>query len=131
MKNGATIASLLAAPAGVDLVDCNGCTACCKQEMVFLQKGEDHDQYPGVTVATNPVTGELAYMLPHKPNGDCSYLGPAGCMIYERRPLMCKAFSCVGLYRRVMAQTTRTERRKSGIMDQDVMRAGAMRAKKR
>jgi Fe-S-cluster containining protein len=129
LKNGADLVSLMIAPEGTAIVDCGSCTACCKRELVFLQPDEDHDQYPGVTIDRNPITGKMAYSLPHKPNGDCSYLGPAGCMIYDRRPLMCRAFSCIGLYERVMSQTTRQERRKSKIMNSDVMIAGEKRAK--
>lgn len=123
------LARLMAVAPTTETVNCGTCQACCKHEMVFLQPDEDPDLYPGIEVQTNPLSGELGHMLPHKPNGDCSYLGETGCMIYEKRPVMCRVFSCIGLYLRVMAQTTRNERRSSGVMKTGVMIAGAKRAK--
>ncbi len=32
--------------------------------------------------------------LAKKENDDCVYLGPNGCTIYERRPIVCRSFDC-------------------------------------
>ena len=43
--------------------------------------------------------GEVRF-LQQKPNGDCHHLDPVtGCTIYEHRPAVCRAFSCVGRLR--------------------------------
>ena len=34
------------------------------------------------------------YMLLHKDNMDCIYLGNDGCTIWDRAPAMCKEFDC-------------------------------------
>lgn len=39
-------------------------------------------------------------MLAHKANGECIYLKPTGCSIYERRPHMCRGMDCRNIARR-------------------------------
>ena len=38
--------------------------------------------------------GRTIVTLKRKPNGDCHYLGEAGCTIHERAPFVCKSFDC-------------------------------------
>lgn len=71
-------------------VPCNGCTRCCEGDAVRLLPGDDFGAYQ-----TEPhpwLPGER--MLAHKDNGDCIYLGEAGCTIHERRPQMCREMDC-------------------------------------
>jgi Fe-S-cluster containining protein len=60
----------------------------------------------------------------------CHYLGETGCTIYERRPEMCRAFTCVGWVERILSTTTRAERRrdlKEGLIDRETWDAGVAR----
>lgn len=75
-------------------VPCNGCTACCRDTRVVLCAEDDqtlaaHDEQWG--------TDDLkrsGRVLDRKPDGACVYLGDAGCMVYDRRPAMCRLFDC-------------------------------------
>lgn len=89
---------------------CDGCTGvCCKSPVhkfaVILQP-EEQDNYEhvwldedgnsikaGGTAPFNPV-------IPYK-DGKCIYLGSDNrCTIYERRPTLCREFSCLSGYRK-------------------------------
>jgi Fe-S-cluster containining protein len=86
-------------------VPCKGCVSCCQHEAVVLQpaKGDVVEDYlhwvldgPVVEAAAMSL-GINATKLPvlqRKPNGDCVYLGPKGCTIHERAPVMCRSFDC-------------------------------------
>lgn len=43
---------------------------------------------------TESTTGNPVYLLATTEEGACVYLGPTGCTIYERRPLLCRTFDC-------------------------------------
>jgi Fe-S-cluster containining protein len=115
------------------VVPCNGCVACCKHERIVLypEHGDDPSQYETVpTASINPklqaLLGAGRVMLAHKPNGECIYLGEAGCTIWDRAPNICKMFDC----RKWFLKFTRAERRKllaQGHLDREVTRAGAAR----
>jgi Fe-S-cluster containining protein len=82
---------LLAKIAEHDPVPCNGCTACCRNhQAVTWQEGDD----PSLFTAFGKVGQEWVSLLPQKGNGDCGYLGEAGCTVYDRRPIVCRAFDC-------------------------------------
>jgi Fe-S-cluster containining protein len=38
--------------------------------------------------------GNGVFLLATTPDGACVYLGPEGCTIYDRRPLLCRSFDC-------------------------------------
>jgi Fe-S-cluster containining protein len=81
-------------------VPCNGCTACCRFDLILLHP-EDGDVvmlYETMEII-NPMTGEPALALKHKPGGGCIYLGDGGCTIHGRAPVICKAFDCRRFYR--------------------------------
>lgn len=111
-------------------VNCGTCTACCRKEMVLLVDGDDPANYPEAIEVEwdNPFTGEdVARVIPHAPNGACIYLGKNGCTIYDKRPKMCRVFSCVGFVNRVLELTARNQRRqdfKAGNLDHEVWKAG-------
>lgn len=70
------------------VMPCNGCTACCEQDLLLLQDGDDPTQF-----RTRLVNG--SYVLDHKPNGDCTYLTRGqGCAIWDRRPSRCRGLDC-------------------------------------
>ena len=110
------------------IVPCAGCQACCKGERVILypEYGDDIASYQTEPAPADAIgvksygTAEL-YMLLHKDNMDCIYLGNDGCTIWDRAPAVCKEFDC----RKWFAKFTRAERRRfRKVLDNDVMRAG-------
>lgn len=108
-------------------VPCNGCRACCINDLIMLypEHGDDPSQYETMEIV-NPLTGKKGRALTHKPNGECTYLGPEGCTIHDRAPVLCKAYDC----RRNFLKFTRAERRrlvKEGIVDREKFDAGRKR----
>lgn len=88
-------------------VQCNGCRACCiKQTVILLDEDEAHledFQYSEAVYG-----GDLVIrVLNHRSNGECVHLGPDGCTIYDKRPVICRQYDC----RKQFMVTTRNERR--------------------
>ena len=75
-------------------VTCNGCKACCHKQQVILslENGDDPKKYLVEEARTG--AGEKAWLLKHKSNGDCIYLGEIGCTIHDRAPWACRTFDC-------------------------------------
>jgi Fe-S-cluster containining protein len=75
-------------------VKCGSCQACCKNALIVLfpDQGDVIADYD-TEILEWPGQGEV-HKLKHKGNGDCSYLGENGCTIYDRRPILCRAFDC-------------------------------------
>lgn len=109
-------------------VPCNGCTACCRNEVLMLEpwNGDDVASYE-CELTPHPVSGALVIALKRKPNGDCHYLGPTGCTIHERAPAQCRDFDC----RKFFMKFTRHQRRKieriGGKKPRDIFAAGKAR----
>ena len=63
-------------------VPCNGCRLCCIAQLVLLfpDRGDDPASYQTRRLDTPKGPVEV---LDHKPNGECVYLGEAGCTIYD------------------------------------------------
>lgn len=83
-------------PAGIVKIDCGSCRKCCRgNNLVVLQDGESPAAYdcyefePGL------------FALRRQPNGDCIYLGPKGCTIHGRHPVICKVFDCARFVERM------------------------------
>jgi hypothetical protein len=77
-------------------VPCNTCVACCRSGQALLLhpgQGDDVGSYD-VVVSTDAETGKPVFRLAAKEDGSCTYLGPSGCTIYPRRPLLCRSFDC-------------------------------------
>jgi len=73
-------------------VPCNGCVACCQNDMMYLhpEDGDDPAIYEGNTRECNGRTA-----LKHKENGDCIYLDrDSGCTIHDKRPAVCRSMDC-------------------------------------
>ena len=92
-------------PARTELLDkilaCNGCTACCHNTKVEVSAEEARAL--DTMLVRRPDMAISTRMLRQRDNGDCVYLGPKGCEIYERRPAMCRVFHCVSLTRNALA----------------------------
>jgi Fe-S-cluster containining protein len=111
------------------LPECATCPGhCCKGDMIVLhpEHGDRVALYDTVPVE-NPVTGEPGFMLAHKPNGDCVYLGEIGgvgrCTIYARRPLICRSFDC-GLAYAKMRRHDRRRLLRDGLISQETIDQG-------
>jgi len=99
-------------------VPCGTCQLCCKKTLVLLvpEAGDDVGSY-----VTRSVEG--VHMLATKANGDCFYLGEAGCTIHDRAPIMCKVFDCRGLH----AMYSRDQRRnlvRQSTLNKEVLAQG-------
>jgi Fe-S-cluster containining protein len=98
----------------VTIPECATCPGhCCKGDTIALHP--EHGDVVAIyrtTPMVHPLTGELAYMLAHKPNGDCTYFEEVGgigrCGIYAGRPVICRSFDCGLAY----AKLGRPERRR-------------------
>lgn len=115
-------------PADTAVVPCNGCTACCQGDGIFLhpEHGDDPAQYETEAVL-NPITGQVAPKLKQQPNGDCIYLDRGkGCTIHDRRPAICRAFDCRDFWRRWRELPKSARRRliRKGAISKDVLQAG-------
>lgn len=78
-------------------VPCNGCVACCRQDLILLKPhmGDKPKRYI-YKIVDNQVA------LEHKKNGDCIYLDrEKGCTIWHRRPVVCQEFDCRAVVRHV------------------------------
>ncbi len=105
-------------------VPCGACHACCIGETVVLhpESGDDVSSYQTRQIRS-PLTGLPVFMLEHKADHSCVYLGPDGCTIHDRAPTVCREFDC----RRMVAMFPRAMRRrlvKEGRMDGNVLKMG-------
>jgi Fe-S-cluster containining protein len=90
-------------------VPCNGCTLCCKGDAVRLLPGDGLNYF----VEPHPtMPGE--WMLAHKPNHDCIYLGDTGCTIHGKAPRMCMEMDCRVIAGKV---TKKKAQRMRGMME--------------
>lgn len=78
-------------------VPCGSCTLCCESELIVLHpdKGDRPQDFETVLI-NHPLKGGLVFAI--KPNDDgstrCRYLGPTGCTVYDKRPVLCREFDC-------------------------------------
>jgi uncharacterized protein len=108
-------------------VPCNGCTACCRHDLIVLHPecGDDVASYDTYQMP-HPFLPKVVYALKRRANGDCVYLGPQGCTIYERAPTICREFDC----RKQYLMHSRAQRRElvaKGLYDKAVLEAGRQR----
>ena len=85
-------------------VPCNGCTLCCHRDLVRILPHEDVAKF---CVVPHPLMPG-AFVLEHKQNGDCVYLGDGGCTRHHDKPQMCREMDC----RRIAAAFSYTQARK-------------------
>lgn len=97
-------------------LDCGGCVKCCKGEAVYLTVHDNPALYDTEPVEILPgrymPIDTIALQLKRRANGDCIYLGEAGCTIYARRPHICKAFDCRIYVANMKANSSRADRRR-------------------
>jgi Fe-S-cluster containining protein len=111
-------------------VPCNGCTECCRSNQgLFLHpgRGDEPDSYRHI-VATDRATGNPVFLLATDAHGQCVYLGPSGCTIYDRRPVLCRTFDCRKHYL-ILPRQDRDNLVRIGLSSRAVFNAGRMRLK--
>jgi hypothetical protein len=76
-------------------VPCNGCTVCCRKELIFLhpEHGDVVADYDAA-LTVNPITGKPGFAVRQRADGACVYLGESGCTIHDRAPAICRVFDC-------------------------------------
>ena len=72
--------------------------------------------------------GSEVFLLATTPEGACVYLGPEGCTIYERRPLLCRSFDCRKHYL-ILPRQDRDNLVKLGLSSRAVFNAARVRIK--
>lgn len=90
--------------AGTDLnaVPCEGCTECCKTDMVILrpEAGDDLDRYAFEYVESALYPGQEVPALKRDPaTGHCIYLEATGCAIHAQAPAICRRFHCARTFK--------------------------------
>lgn len=117
-------------------IGCNGCTACCHDNLIalFPEDGDDVEKY-GDAVEThgNPINGEMAHFIKHRDDGACWFLGETGCEIYDDRPAVCRVFDCRPVYRAYKAECSPVQIKQAlrrGILGRGVFKAGKDRQPK-
>jgi hypothetical protein len=108
-------------------VPCNGCIECCRSgQGLFLhpELGDDVAAYETRTAVDT--VGDRIFLLATTPAGACVYLGPTGCTIYERRPLLCRTFDCRQHYL-MLPRQDRDNLVRLGLSSRAVFNAGRAR----
>lgn len=120
-------------------VECGSCSACCRGQLVVLVEGDNPSAYGEAMAIPQWFTDRLrsdgvpsiGYILPMGRDGACIYLKDGKCSIYRERPIMCRAFSCIGLVRNTLANGAdkrEVKRRMAkGLIDPAVWKAGKQR----
>lgn len=109
-------------------VPCDGCTLCCRNDMIMLhpEMGDRPEDYL-TERAVNPITGRMGLMVAKKPGTtDCVYLGEHGCTIHGRAPAICREFDCGKFYERFQEYPRHERRRmvRDNLVGKDVLEQG-------
>ncbi len=106
----------------LDPVPCGECRLCCKMMTPLYPEHGDNPANYQTFVLQNPGRPPMV-VLDRLTNGDCVYLAPGGCSIYESRPYICRSFDCRGTYK----NSTRQGRKlaiKQGTMTKEIFERG-------
>ena len=110
------------------IVPCGMCTLCCRGgEAIVLHPecGDRISDYKTREVWHPLFNDRPAHILEQQPNGDCIYVGPFGCTIHDRRPVICREFDCRALVRRIDASKKfRQKVERHGLVGGPVMKRG-------
>jgi len=110
-------------------VPCGGCTECCRSNQGLLlhpERGDDVASYEHRAIADQ--AGKPVYLLATTGSGACVYLVPAGCTIYDRRPVLCRSFDCRKHYL-ILPRQDRDNLVRLGLSSRAVFNAGRARVK--
>jgi uncharacterized protein len=108
-------------------VPCNGCTACCRNDMIVLHPecGDDVSAYQHHK-ETCPLTGAQVPVLDKKADRTCVYLGDRGCTIWDRAPTVCREFDCRLFYTEI-DRRLRKHLLRQGMVGKEVLKAARER----
>lgn len=97
-------------------VPCNGCTLCCRRDLIALKPshGDDPSSYDCVPIEPGEI-GPIAKLQPledsrwrlRQVNGHCVYLTASGCGIHGRAPIVCREYDCRRMVRSMPAASLR------------------------
>jgi Fe-S-cluster containining protein len=75
---------------------------CCRHQIVLLSNDDEANMaiYDYRWVGGHRV-------LNNKPSGECTHLGPEGCTIYAKRPLVCRTYDCRKHYKSLTGRERR------------------------
>lgn len=116
------------------IIDCEECSKCCSAR-AFLMRGDDVDFFEhkhllseeeDATPYWKANAAFTGYVL-DRPDGKCAYLEDGKCSVYDKRPLTCRAFSCVDLVLRITQYTEEQRERVKEIIDSEVYAEGKRR----
>lgn len=93
--------------------------------LLHPDQGDDVESYH-FRVLTDPSNGQTVFALAADENGHCVYLGPSGCTIYDRRPLLCRSFDCRKHYL-ILPKQDRDNLVRLGLSSRAVFNAGRTR----
>ena len=102
------------------MIGCNGCTACCRGEMIPLLPDDDPSLYETVEL------GDILWLARDK-KGNCIYLRDNGCSIYDHQPITCRKFDC-GSYFSSKTPKERAELIRNSPRFKEIFKAGQKRA---
>jgi hypothetical protein len=115
------------APAARAEVPCATCRRCCQGNSIVMLLPQDGDVVESYEheIVELPGAGRGPILTRH-PNGDCVYLGPAGCTIHDRAPKVCRVFDCRGAYLAFMDHPRHERRRmaQAGYVDLSILYRG-------
>lgn len=79
------------------LYTCNRCLYCCNDKIIQLNPYEIARLASGFNISTaefskNYTVDGQGTILAQADNGDCIFLGPAGCRVHPNRPLVCRLY---------------------------------------
>lgn len=83
---------------------CDQCNArCCKQygskTFAVILDPEEHAEFATVAVPASVYSIDLSdRVIPYDRNGNCVLLDGNRCSVHDRKPRLCRKFSCVNLY---------------------------------
>jgi Fe-S-cluster containining protein len=102
-------ARLIAAAAEDSVVPCGSCHACCHSPVeIQPHRGDDPALYElAVNMDVSAPNRHTMITLNRKPDGSCYALKNGRCSIWDKRPVICRAFDC----RKLFAMHTKEERR--------------------
>ena len=109
-------------------VPCGPCTACCKNQTIYLmtEEGDDPSRYL-TRKEFYPIMQKEGLALQQKPNGDCIYLSDEGCSIHAHAPMICQTFDCRRFVKNLGGRAGRRRALRDKQLDQVILDAAMER----
>lgn len=108
-------------------VPCGACTLCCRggEAIVLHPECGDNPKDYRTRVVWNPFKGDgpITILEQDPVTHDCVYVGPFGCTIWEKRPVICREFDCRGMVRKLTPKSQRALLA-AGVLNMQVINRG-------